>query len=130
MEYQVMYNENIIKESGSSGDNDKTVDELAQEVIEGKWGNNEERKKKLEAAGYNYDEVQDRVNEILLGNIQEPITEVAKDVIAGKYGNGTERKEKLEAAGYDYDTVQAKVNQLLGAGVTKTYTVKERRYFI
>lgn len=125
-----LYNENIIKESGSSGDNDKTVDELAQEVIEGKWGNDEERKKKLEAAGYNYDEVQDRVNEILLGNIQEPITEVAKDVIAGKYGNGTERKEKLEAAGYDYDTVQAKVNQLLGAGVTKTYTVKERRYFI
>ena len=74
--------------------------------------------------------MQDRVNEILLGNIKEPITEVAKDVIAGKYGDGTERKEKLEAAGYDYDTVQAKVNQLLGAEVTKTYTVKERRYFI
>ena len=124
-----LYNESIIKESGSSGDK-KTVDELAQEVIDGKWGNDEERKKKLEEAGYNYDEVQDRVNEILLGNSKEPITEVAKDVIAGKYGNGTERKEKLEAAGYDYDTVQAKVNQLLGAEATKTYTVKERRHFI
>ena len=125
-----LYNEDIIKESGTGEDDKKTIDELAQEVIDGKWGNNKKRKKKLEAAGYNYDEVQDRVNEILLGNIKEPITEVAKDVIAGKYGDGTERKEKLEAAGYDYDTVQAKVNQLLGAEVTKTYTVKERRYFI
>ena len=125
-----LYNEDIIKESETDTSDKKTIDELAEEVIHGKWGINEARKEALEKAGYNYDEVQDRVNEILLGNIQEPITEVAKDVIAGKYGNGTERKEKLEAAGYDYDTVQAKVNQLLGAGVTKTYTVKERRYFI
>lgn len=119
-----LYNEDIIKESGSTENTDKkSVDELAQEVIDGKWGDGEARKKKLEDAGYNYNAVQDRVNE-MLAKPKKSITEVAKDVINGKYGNGDERKKKLEAEGYDYDEVQAKVNQLLGATVTKTYTVK------
>ena len=119
-----LYNEDIIKESGSTENTDKkSVDELAQEVIDGKWGDGEARKKKLEDAGYNYNAVQDRVNE-MLAKPKKSIAEVAKDVIAGKYGNGDNRKKKLEAEGYDYDEVQAKVNQLLGANVTKTYTVK------
>ena len=101
----------------------KSIDELAQEVINGKWGDGEARKKKLEAAGYDYNAVQNRVNE-MLAKPKKSVTEVAKDVIAGKYGNGDNRKKKLEAEGYDYDEVQAKVNQLLGANVTKTYTVK------
>ncbi len=120
-----LYNEDIIKESGSTENTDKkSVDELAQEVIDGKWGDGEDRKKKLEDAGYDYNAVQDRVNEILSKDKKKSVTEVAKDVINGKYGNGDERKKKLEAEGYNYDTVQAKVNQLLGAKVTKTYTVK------
>lgn len=44
----------------------KTVEQLAYEVIEGKWGNGIVRKNKLTKAGYNYDKVQDKVNEILL----------------------------------------------------------------
>ena len=119
-----LYNEDIIKESGSTENTDKkSVDELAQEVIDGKWGDGEARKKKLEDAGYNYNAVQNRVNE-MLAKPKKSVTEVSKDVIAGKYGNGDNRKKKLEAEGYDYDEVQAKVNQLLGANVTKTYTVK------
>jgi len=43
----------------------KTVDELAKEVIDGKWGRGETRKKKLTDAGYDYEAVQNRVNEIL-----------------------------------------------------------------
>ena len=121
-----LYNESIMKESGSADDSDnKSIDELAQEVIDGKWEDGEERKTKLEKAGYDYDKVQDRVNEILKEKEnKKSVTEVAKDVINGEYGNGEERKEKLEGEGYDYDQVQAKVNQLLGANVTKTYTVK------
>ena len=119
-----LYNEDIIKESGSTENTDKkSVDELAQEVIDGKWGDGEARKKKLEDAGYNYNAVQNRVNE-MLAKPKKSVTEVAKNVINGKYGNGDERKKKLEAEGYDYDQVQAKVNQLLGANTTKTYTVK------
>lgn len=43
----------------------KSIDELAQEVIAGKWGNGEERKSKLENAGYSYDAVQSKVNDII-----------------------------------------------------------------
>lgn len=43
----------------------KTVDELAREVIAGKWGNGNDRKNRLTAAGYDYSAVQKRVNELL-----------------------------------------------------------------
>jgi len=43
----------------------KSVDTVAKEVIAGKWGNGEERRKRLEAAGFNYDTVQARVNKLL-----------------------------------------------------------------
>ena len=43
----------------------KTIDELAHEVLEGKWGNGEERKRRLTEAGYDYRAVQDRVNELV-----------------------------------------------------------------
>lgn len=49
----------------------KTVAEVAAEVLDGKWGNGSDRRKKLEAAGYNYDEVQAKVNEILYGKKEE-----------------------------------------------------------
>lgn len=45
----------------------KTVDELAKEVIKGLWGNGQDRKNRLTAAGYDYDAVQKRVNEIMGG---------------------------------------------------------------
>ncbi len=43
----------------------KSVDEIAREVIQGKWGNGTTRKNKLTAAGYSYTEVQARVNKLL-----------------------------------------------------------------
>lgn len=89
----------------------KTVEELAVEVINGKWGNGAERKKKLIEAGYDYEAVQNAVNEKL--SAKKSVTEIAKEVINGKWGNGSERKKKLIAAGYDYDAVQSKVNELL-----------------
>lgn len=88
----------------------KSVAEIAQEVINGKWGNGEDRKSRLTAAGYDYSEVQQKVNDLLKS---QDVTKIAKEVIAGKWGNGSERKSKLEAAGYDYAAVQAKVNALL-----------------
>ena len=45
--------------------NKKSVDVIAQEVVDGKWGNNPQRKIKLVNAGYDYNEVQKKVNEIL-----------------------------------------------------------------
>lgn len=43
----------------------KSNTEIAKEVINGKWGNGEERKKKLKAAGYDYNAVQKIVNRML-----------------------------------------------------------------
>jgi GH24 family phage-related lysozyme (muramidase) len=47
---------------------EENLDKIAREVIDGKWGNGRQRKEKLIAAGYNYVEVQKRVNNILTGN--------------------------------------------------------------
>ena len=47
----------------------KSIEAIAKEVIDGKWGSGEERKKKLTAAGYNYEAVQKKVNELIQASI-------------------------------------------------------------
>lgn len=56
----------------SSATETKDVDTVAREVISGLWGNGEQRKKALEMAGFNYSEVQAKVNEILNGSAKNP----------------------------------------------------------
>ena len=104
---------------GATSSPSKSVDEIAQEVIAGKWGNGSERRERLTAAGYDYSTVQARVNEIMGGGSasatpSKTVDEVAQEVIVGKWGNGSDRKDRLTAAGYDYSQVQARVNELLG----------------
>lgn len=89
----------------------KSVTEIAQEVINGKWGNGSDRANKLTTAGYDYNTVQAEVNRILSG--KKTIAELAKEVIAGKWGVGQKRKKRLMAEGYDYYAVQEEVNRLL-----------------
>lgn len=43
----------------------KSIDEIAKDVINGNYGNQPERQQRLEAEGYNYREVQNRVNQLL-----------------------------------------------------------------
>lgn len=97
----------------SSSVKKKTVDQIAQEVIRGAWGSGAVRKNAIIKAGYDYDEVQARVNEILGSSTKKSVTVIAKEVIAGKWGTGQTRKNALIRAGYDYDAVQKKVNELL-----------------
>jgi len=106
----------------------KTIDEIAHDVITGKFGDGDARKTALANAGYDYATVQARVNEIL-GATPTPTTksieELAREVIAGQWGNGDARKTALTNAGYDFASVQAKVNELLGVNTSyQTYTVK------
>ena len=91
----------------------KSVDQLAHEVISGSWGNGDERKKRLTEAGYSYDAVQDKVNELLGVKSRKSIDQLAREVIRGNWGNGQDRKNRLTRAGYDYSAVQKRVNQLL-----------------
>lgn len=95
---------------------EKSIEELAQEVLDGKWGNGANRKAKLTAAGYNYSKVQAKVNELLAAKnapAKKSNVEIAKEVIAGKWGNGATRKKKLTEAGYNYAAIQAEVNKIL-----------------
>ena len=85
-----------------------TIDEVARQVLAGEWGNGEERKAKLTAAGYSYVAVQKRVNEILA---EDDIDRFARAVIRGEYGNGITRRVKL---GSKYAAVQKRVNEILG----------------
>lgn len=101
------------KKVGTTTSNKKDVMTVAKEVIAGKWGSGDDRKKKLTAAGYNYDAVQKKVNELLKASAKKSVAEIAKEVVSGKWGNGADRKKKLEAAGYNYAEVQKEVNKLL-----------------
>lgn len=90
--------------------NKYTNKELALMVIEGKFGNGDERKRRL---GNRYNSVQKIVNETLntkKSQLTDDINDLANKVIRGEYGNGEERKKKL---GNLYSIVQKKVNELL-----------------
>ncbi len=92
----------------------KSLNEIANEVIKGAWGNGEERRKRLTEAGYDYLEVQSLVNSIVSKTeVQKSTLEIAKEVIKGLWGNGQDRKNRLTKAGYNYNEIQNKVNELL-----------------
>lgn len=108
----------------------KSVDELAKEVIAGKYGNGDARKSAL---GSRYGEVQARVNEILNVNKPTPtpapqptesnddLLTLVKKTIRGDFGNGDARKKAL---GSRYDEVQKQVNANLNAGLTRWDNIK------
>lgn len=92
----------------------ETITSVAKEIIAGKLGNGLARKNRLIKAGYDYDVVQARVNQLLGPKpIKKSIDEIAREVIAGKWGLGEARKQALTKAGYNYSAVQARVNQIL-----------------
>lgn len=78
----------------------KSVDQIAAEVIAGKWGNGADRKKRLEAAGYNYNEVQSAVNKKLGGTKKTTTINYAVrkgdtlSAIAKRYGTTWEKLAK------------------------------------
>ena len=114
------YGEEIKENQGEK----KSVTEVAKEVLAGDWGNGDDRKNRLAAAGYDYATVQAEVNR-LAGATSAPkksVAEIAKEVIAGQWGNGDDRKNRIKAAGYDYDTVQKEVNAQLGVKPQKSVT--------
>lgn len=96
----------------------KSLSEIVDEVLRGSWGNGPERRSRLMAAGYNYDEVQHEVNRRLGAGAPSPeprksVDQLAHEVIAGHWGNGVTRRQRLEGAGYNYEAVQRRVNELL-----------------
>lgn len=96
----------------------KPNEQIAREVIQGKWGAGEDRRKRLTAAGYDYVSVQNIVNKMM--GIQKAPTikkktneQIATEVIQGKWSAGAKRMQLLTEAGYDYMTIQNLVNKML-----------------
>lgn len=97
----------------------KSNETIADEVIANAWGNGDDRKNKLKAAGYDYATIQSIVNRKLGYGTQTvssgvSLSAVVDQVLAGAFGNNPGRADKLRAAGYDPNTVQAAVNARLG----------------
>lgn len=106
----------------------KSVDEVAKEAIRGEWGNGDERYNRLTNAGYNYNEVQAKVNELLNSNKPTPtptpsvdILDLVRKTIRGDFGNGEARRKAL---GSNYDEVQRQVNLNLKNGLTRWDNIK------
>ena len=103
--------------SGNSHKPTKTIEQVAKEVLQGKWGNGEDRKKRLQNAGYDYNAVQNAVNQLCGGSSinSAEVDRVARQVIRGDFGNGTNRRNTLvRKYGTAFaDAVQNRVNQLL-----------------
>lgn len=91
-------NPSIKSKTTPSSKKSKSVDEIAKEVIAGKWGTGAERKKRLTEAGYNYNAVQNKVNELLKQPKRVVVYTVKKgdtlSEIAAKYGTSYQKIAK------------------------------------
>ena len=89
----------------TAGTNGIGIEQLATDTVNGKYGNGDERKKKL---GKLYDSVQTVINERYKAiSASESHRLLAKEVLKGNLGNGDERKKNL---GSYYNTVQGLIN--------------------
>jgi hypothetical protein len=92
--------------SAPSAPAQKSVADIAKEVIAGEWGNGPQRSQRLAAAGYDPAVVQNEVNRQLGANVGHAPTALsvgllASQVIAGQWGSGQDRINRLTSAGYD-----------------------------
>lgn len=107
----------------------KPNEQIADEIIAGTygWGNDDTRKAKLKAAGYDPAAVQEIVNQKLNPTVvQKSTDEIVAEVIAEKWGDGETRTTALRNAGYDPAFIQQKVNEKLvpQPAVVTPYTVQ------
>lgn len=82
----------------------KSVEELAREVIAGKWGNGQERIDRLTAAGYNAAEIQNEVNR-QLGITPKPSTPLAEEKTTFKVVNVRTSLNVRKGPGTSYPVV-------------------------
>jgi hypothetical protein len=97
----------VIKPAAATSAKPKSISQLADEVIAGKYGSGDAR---IRALGSKYAAVQAEVNRKLGVRTGPSISQLATDVIAGKYGSGDAR---VRALGANYAAVQAEVNRRL-----------------
>lgn len=102
------------------GDVKKTPEEIALEVIDGKWGTGMDRKNRLNAAGYDYAEVQAIVN-ALVGKPAQHVDQAGIDLIKSFEGV---RLKAYQLAGETYYTIGYGHH---GADVLPNMTISQER---
>lgn len=93
----------------------KPLSVIAKEVNDGKWGNNPQRQKSLEAAGYNYQQVQAEVNKLASGTPSKPSAPAKQSVNVGS-------KVTLSNSASKYATGENIPSSVKG----KSYTVQQK----
>ena len=106
----------VAKYTGESTTSKKSNEEVAKEVIDGKWGNGEERKNKLTQAGYNYSDVQAIVNKLLSGN---KVTYLSNTNYKGTSIVDALNQIKVDSS-YNYRSKLAKANGITNYGGTSS----------
>ena len=94
----------------------KTLDEIAEEVIDGKWGNGSDRFNRLNKAGYNADQVQSKVNQLMTKpKPKKTVAQMAQEVIDNPNApNGHANRQRwLNVDNVTYQKVRDRVNRLL-----------------
>lgn len=94
----------------------KSIEEIAKEVIAGKWGNGTERKNKLMAAGYAYSAVQEKVNELLAASSGTTATTTTATTTAAEKETVAAEKFDRSIAGTYTVTATKGVNIRYGPG--------------
>lgn len=110
MNYQLKELGGSLNITSNNENSKKSNEEVANEVIKGIWGNGTDRKNRLTNDGYDYEVIQNIVNQKLGIKSNE---EIANEVIKGKWGNQPDRQKRLEEAGYNYKEIQKIVNERL-----------------
>ena len=85
----------------------KTVDQIVDEVLAGSWGNDEERKRRLEEAGYDYDVIQEAVNKRLEASDPDDYADPDQGIIAAQRWLQTK-----QTGIWDKETNMAAIRQL------------------
>lgn len=96
----------------------KSLSDIAHEVISGKWGVGDARKKALSAKGYDYAAVQNEVNRILNGSAAKP-TDTNQDQPTAKKVTATEKAMKYDKSLSGTYKTKAALYMRNGAGTNK-----------
>lgn len=94
----------------------KSNDEIAKEVLAGKWGNGDDRKRRLQAAGYDYNAIQAIVNQKAKGGSSS----------GGVVYHIVKRGETLSSIAKKYGTTYQKIAQLSGIKDVNRIYVNQR----
>lgn len=109
----------------------KTVEVLANEVLQGRWGDGRLVRQRLRDAGHDASAVQTEVNRRLSDGAPSAYTvdtrEVAAQVIRGEWGDESVQQSNLERAGYNWREVNAEVYKQLGGGQSKSVDEQEQQ---